>query len=276
MIKKIKLILLSLTTLVFFSNPVNVFAATLGLDPGNGTYNKGCILGVKVNIDTQNEQTDGADVILIYDPSKFTVATSDIVNGTIYQDYPGNSVDQASGKLSISGISVSAPFSGKGQFALVNFHVKDTASAGSTSIKIDFDPNDKTKTTDSNVAQRDTIADLLSSVFDGNYTIGSGSGCTQTVTASPSPGTGGGTTGGGTTGGGALPGLPQGSQQIITAGTGGPLGTDSGILDGGQTKGGLTTLSPGGNSPGLTDTTTILAIIGTFLTIAGILGLAIL
>jgi hypothetical protein len=44
-----------------------------------------------------------------------------------------------------------------------------------THIKFDFDPNDKAKTNDSNIAQRGTVSDILSSVTDGTYTIGTGS-----------------------------------------------------------------------------------------------------
>ena len=172
-----KFYILILTLITFLFSAQNAFAATLGLTPSTGNYARGCIIGLKINLDTQGAQTDGTDVILIYDPAQLSLQTSDIINGSIYQDYPGNSVDQAGGKVSISGISsVSTPFSGNGTFATVNFHVSPAAS-GVTQIKFDFDPNDKTKTVDTNVVERTTINELLNSVTDGTYTITQTGGC---------------------------------------------------------------------------------------------------
>lgn len=230
---------LLVTSLAF---PATALAATLSLSPASGTFNKGCNVTIKVELDTTGTNTDGTDVILTYDVGKFTVTPSSITNGTIYADYPGNSVDSSSGKISISGISsVSSPFNGKGTFATLNLKVNDSAQ-GATTLKFDFDPNDKTKTTDSNVVERGTIADVLSSVTDGSYTIGSGSGCTSSDSSAQ-----GGLSGSGSTSSSSAQGAP-----------------------------GLKTLSPGGNSPGLSDTTNILVIAGTILTVLGILGLALL
>ncbi|EKD90563.1 MAG: hypothetical protein ACD_30C00112G0004 [uncultured bacterium] len=239
---RLKYILMSFLALVIFSSPALAQAATLSLNPSAGTFNRGCVLGVNIELDTQGGQTDGTDVILIFDPTKLSVKTSDITNGKIYQDYPGNSVDAQSGKLSISGISsVSEPFTGKGTFATVQFHVLENAPTGATLIRFDFDPNDKTKTTDTNVVERGTIADLLSSVTDGNYTVGTGSCVSQGQGAA------------GTTIGG------QGQVGTVSAT---PL----------PTKVPLKELPQGG----IFDNTIIIAAIGTVLTIIGIAGLAML
>ncbi len=233
MIKKLFASFAALFTLLAF--PALSYAATLTLSPSSGTFNRGCNVSIKIDLDTTGTNTDGTDVILSYDPGKFTVLASSIVNGTIYADYPGNSVDSAGGKISISGISsVASPFNGKGNFATLNIKVADNAPAGTAAIKFDFDPNDKTKTTDSNVVERGTIADVLSSVTDGNYVIGTGS-------------------------------CIGGQGQALTGS--GLAGTPS------ATKSPLVKELP---SSGLTDTTTLLAIIGTILTIIGIAGLALL
>src|SRR5207248_2085251 len=60
-------------------------------------------------------------------------------------------------------------------FATVNFTVLPTAPAGLTQVKFDFDPNNKLKTTDSNVIDKSTAADVLNNVTDGSFTVGSGS-----------------------------------------------------------------------------------------------------
>lgn len=226
----------------------STFAATLSLSPATGTLNRGCIIPTTIQLDTQGADTDGTDAIIFYDTSRFNVTVGSIQNGTIYPDYPGNVVDSQAGKISISGIaSVSSPYKGTGTLATINFEVLSQAATGATSIKFDFDPNDKAKTTDSNVVERGTIADLLNTVVDGNYTIGTGGNCA--VVAGGVPGASGKPIGGpGTLGGLATPSAT-------------PI---------------LNTLNPGGNSPGLTDSTVILAVVGGVLTIIGLIGLAFL
>lgn len=176
-------------------------AATLTFNPSTGVLNKGCQVTVKIDLDTQGVQTDGTDVIVLYTPAQLSLTTSNITNGTIYPEYPGNSVDPT-GKISISGISsVSSPFSGTGTFATLKFTVASTATANSPiNLSFDFDPNNKTKTTDTNVVERGTIADVLNSVTNGTYTVGTGP-CSSGITASPSPIVGSGSGANGLTGG---------------------------------------------------------------------------
>lgn len=220
--------------------PANVLASVLSLSPSSGTFNEGCNFSLDVVVDTQGTQTDGTDAILIYDASRFTAQT--ITSGTIYPDFPGNNIDASSGKITISGLaSVSTPFIGKGTLATINFNVLGTAPAGVTQIRFDFDPNDKAKTTDSNVVERGTVADTLNSVVNGNYVIGTAA-CGTTATTKPTfqpgflPGTGG-------------PSTPSGTPFV-------PAKT-----------------LPEGGTLQLTSAT---AIIGGILTVLGILGLALL
>lgn len=159
--------------------PAYAQQATLSLSPSSGTFNKGCGFSLQVLLNTGTAQTDGTDAIVIYDPARFS-ATS-VTSGTIYPDYPGNNIDEVGGKITISGLaSITTPFSGSGTLATINFKVLDSAQAGVSQIKFDFDPNDKAKTTDSNVVERGTVADILNSVVNGNYTIGTGT-CVSTT-----------------------------------------------------------------------------------------------
>ncbi len=161
------------------SPPTSSQKATLSLDPSDGTLNRGCNFSLNVNVDTGGAQTDGTDAILLYDPSKLT-ATS-IANGTIYADYPADDIDSKNGKITISGLaSVSTPVSGKSTFATVNFTIPASAADGATQVTFDFDPNNKAKSTDSNVVQRGTVVDVLNSVVNGKYTIGTGTCDSQT------------------------------------------------------------------------------------------------
>lgn len=214
--------------------------ATLSLSPSSGTFNRGCSQTVNITLNTGGAQTDGTDAILIYDPSRLN-ATS-IVNGTIYADYPGNNIDSANGKITVSGLaSVTSPFTGPGVLATVNFTVKSDAQVGVTQVNFDFDPNNKSKTTDSNVVQRGTVADILNSVVNGSYTIGIGACSAGTTIVTPKGGT---ATPSGAVSSPSASASPQPSQ----------------------------TLPPAGSET-LTFT---LAIVGSILTVLGILGLALL
>jgi hypothetical protein len=225
--KKLLASFLWLIVSLFVVLPVQ--AATLSLSPATGTFNKNCNFSVKVDLDTVGAQTDGTDAILIYDPSRFTA--NSITNGTIYPDYPGNTIDNPTpGKIVISGLaSLTQPFTGKGTLATVNFTVKSASQTGVSQIKFDFDPNNKAKTDDSNVVERTTIVDILNSVTDGSYTVGTGTSC-------------------------------------AAQGATGTIATGSGTIDDGSTL-------PDAGTQSFTAT---LAIIGSVLTVLGILGLVIL
>lgn len=243
---------------VFGVSPVVAQAATLTFNPASGTLNKGCEVTIKIDLDTQGVQTDGTDVIVLYTPSQLSITTSGITNGTVYPEYPGNSVDSAGGKISISGISsVSSPFTGTGTFATLKFKVADTLTASTPiTLKFDFDPNNKTKTTDTNIVERGTIADVLSSVTDGSYTVGTGT-CTGGVQASPSPAAGAGS------------GL--GGQGQVLPGT---TGTGSQSAQYQVYKPTLNDMT--GGSAGLLDNTLAISAVGIILVILGVAGLAML
>lgn len=220
--------------------PAGVFAqtATLSLDPSIGTLNRGCSFSLDVNLDTGGSQTDGTDAILLYDPTRFNVTS--ITKGTIYPDYPGNSTDTQNGKITISGLaSVSTPFSGKGTLATLNLTVQSNSPTGSTQIRFEFDPNNKANTRDSNVVERGTLVDVLNSVIDGNYTIGTGACGGGQVAPTPRP-------------------------------AGGPYATPSATLEPKPAK--PPVLPPAGSE----QFTFALAIFGGVLTLLGILGLALL
>ncbi len=265
--KKLLPVIIGFWLMVF---PASAFAqtATLSLDPSSGTFNRGCAFSVKVNLDTGNVETDGTDAIIKYDSSRFIGQL--ITNGSIYPDFPGNNIDNAGGKITISGLaSVSSPFKGAGTLATVNFMVAENAPSGAAQITFDFDPQNKSKTTDSNVVQRGTVVDVLNSVVNGNYVVGTGS-CTGGAqpAATPVPGSTW-----------VSPQQPPGTVVIQGPGTlPGTGGTFSSTSSAG--KGGPTTLDQfvdqTGKGPGTVELTSTLVIFGGILTILGILGIALL
>ncbi|MDD2823330.1 MAG: cohesin domain-containing protein [Candidatus Daviesbacteria bacterium] len=173
--KKILISFLSALSLIFM-NPALAFAAgsTLSLSPPTGTFNKNCNFSLTVNLDTSTFETAGTDVIINYDTTRFVA--NKISNGSIYPDYTGNSIDTLTGTILISGLaSATSFFKGAGTFATIDFTVLETAPVGATQIKFDFDPNDKSKTTDTNVVEITTMVETLNQVVNGNYVIGTGS-----------------------------------------------------------------------------------------------------
>lgn len=223
---------------IFLAFPTLAYGASLNLSPATSTFNKSCNYGVDINLNTAGQNTDGTDAIIKFNPSQITV--SSITPGSIYPDYPTANPDNSKGTISISGLSsVSTPYNGSGKFATINLAVNSNASTGSQlQLTFDFDPNNKSKTTDSNVVQTATVVDILDSVTNGAYTIGSGS-CAGDNSNAVSGGT------------------------VVSDN----VGTPSGNLD---------QIAGNGVKSGIVSSTFLLAIVGSILVILGIAGLALL
>lgn len=244
-----KVIIFLLFAVIFLLTPQIALAATLTLNPATGTVNRGCNFSVNVDMNAQGAQTDGTDAIVKYDPTRFTATT--ITNGSIYPDYPGNSIDPQTGRINISGLaSPEQAFSSSGTLATINFVVAQNAPTGTTTLTFDFDPNNKQKTTDSNVVERGTIADLLASVTNGTYTVGTGACTTTGITTGTGTGTG-----------------------TTTTLTGNGTGGKGSLITDSSTSGVPLKELPQG---AITGPTFVLMVVGGFLTILGILGLALL
>lgn len=220
-------------------------ASTLSLSPASGTFNKSCAFSLDVLLDTQGAPTDGTDAYINFDSSRFTMNSID-TTGKIYPEYPGSGIDsQNANRILISGLaSQGSPYSGSGKLAIINFTVKDTAQTGLSQITFDFDTNNKNSTIDSNVVKSGDSTETLTSVNNGSYTIGSG----NCISATPSPSPRGGNIGG---------------SNIST-----PSATEI-PLKKIPTKESL----PNG---GTFEFTATIAIVGSILTVLGVLGLALL
>lgn len=123
-------------------------------------------VGDKVNIDinlSSSKFTDGTDLIILYNPSLLSVdpvsAGSPVKPGKIYTDYPINTVNEKSGKITVSGItSQSGGVVPQGIFGTISFIAK---MAGTAKISLDFASG---STSDSNVVEAKTAKDLLDKV----------------------------------------------------------------------------------------------------------------
>lgn len=187
---KILLVVLSFAIYVL-SFTSTALASTLSLSPATGTFNKNCSFNLDVNLDTQGVGTDGTDAYLNFDSSKFTMNTIDVAN-KVYPEYPGSGIDpQNPNRILISGLAAQGkPFSGSGKLTTINFTVKEAAQVGATQMTFDFDINNKNSTTDSNVVATSTSQETLSSVNNGSYVVGSGT-CGAGASPTPRPAVGG-------------------------------------------------------------------------------------
>lgn len=226
--------------------PAVSFAATLSFSPATGTFNKGCTQQIKIELDTANLQVDGVDSIINFDPAKLTTTVNNITAGNTTLELLGNTVDIANKRIIVSGLApISQAYSGKGTLAIISFTVPPDASEGATQLTFFVDQSNPTK--DSNIVERGSAQDILTSTTPGNYVIGSGT-CGAQATATPAP------------------------QTVVGKGIGSAgTGPTSGLS---PKKSNLDEIT--GGTPGSLETTMILATIGSILVVLGVIGLMLL
>lgn len=118
---------------------------------------------VSINI-SSDKKTDGADLIINYDSSALIVEASGSAQppvslGSLYSDYPINTLNSEMGKITVSGISsIESGILADGLFGSITFTAK---KVGPTSISLDFT---KGSTVDTNVTGTQEAADILESV----------------------------------------------------------------------------------------------------------------
>lgn len=123
-------------------------------------------VSVVVMIDTGSYTINGVDLIVRFDPKILEIPTTGLTKGKIMDEYPLISADAKTGLVSISGISnLKNGFTGKGQFALINFRAK---ASGKTSLIIDFVKN---STSNSNLVELNTSKNILDAVTNLELTI---------------------------------------------------------------------------------------------------------
>lgn len=172
-----------IASIAIFFYPKHVEAATLSLSPSSQTISVNGTMDIAVTLNTEGAQTSATDVILTYDTSK--VDLIDIIYGSLYDQYIGETIDNTNGRASISGIasSTTSLYSGSGTFATFRFR---GIQAGTTTISFEHSAGNLN---DTNVSEINVFTDVLSGVSNGTYTI-SGSGSTGTTpTTSTSTGT---------------------------------------------------------------------------------------
>lgn len=118
---------------------------------------------VSINL-SSDKKTDGTDLVITYDPKLLSVETvgqsrQPVIAGTIYSDYPLNSLDAKLGRIAVSGITDTANgVLAEGLFGSIVIVGK---APGLTTISFEFSPG---STVDSNVTQSGTGKDVLEEV----------------------------------------------------------------------------------------------------------------
>ena len=139
--------------------------ALLSFSPAQKVIKVGEEFDVELLLDTKGVQTSGTDVIVSYDPA--VVEVLDVRPGLLYQKYPLNEVDFASGKIGFSAVTEPPKtFSGKGVLAYLKLKA---LKAGAATLEIEFT---KDVTTDSNVVQPVSGGkDILDKVINAYYSV---------------------------------------------------------------------------------------------------------
>lgn len=123
---------------------------------------------VTIGLSTGDSVTDGADVVIKYDPKVLEATAGAFEKGTIYPEYPNIQIDPKEGMIQLSGISstkIGSTFGGVGVFGRLSFKAK---SAGAATLSVEFAPG---ATNDSNIIESKSGKDVLESVSNLNLNI---------------------------------------------------------------------------------------------------------
>lgn len=161
---------------VLLVQPVYAATATLTLSPATQSVNVGDEIKIVVDLNTGGAATTTTDLYVTYDATKLIL--TDITPGTIYDQYIGKEINNATGIGSITGLASSTAklFTGTGTFATLTFK---GIAPGTPQIAIKYTPGDRN---DTNVVDIETNSDILSSVAASTITL---AGTTLTPTMTP-------------------------------------------------------------------------------------------
>lgn len=129
----------------------------------------GEILTVDILIDS-SAKTDGSDLVIQYDPAllsvELTPQKTPVKVDTIYTDYPINTIDTKTGKITVAGVSLTeGGVETKGKFGSVTFKAR---KAGEANIALGFVLD---STVDSNVTSTGDGKDILTEVKNAKVVI---------------------------------------------------------------------------------------------------------
>lgn len=142
-----------------------------------------CESTLNIMLDTQGVDSPAGDAVILFDPAQVEIVDQNsaasgiqVRSGNGYEFYPGNKVDEANGKIYLSGISIMTTLNGNVNHGAVIFKAKPGNSQ--VDFAFQYAPGN---TLDSNVAN--TVGDdILTSVSNATFTINNNSYCGQDTT----------------------------------------------------------------------------------------------
>jgi len=160
-----------------FALVIRVNAADFTLNPSSGQFFRGCESVVSIYIDTEGAITDAADIIIYYESDDIEIVDQDagvsgtqIQEGSVYEAFLGNEVDEVNGEIRLTGFSYANPYEGdSGLFAQIVFIPQEGISQ--TDFTIYYIAGE---TIDSNIAEYLTSIDLLDGVTNASFTFTDG------------------------------------------------------------------------------------------------------
>lgn len=142
--------------------------AKFSLVADKASYKKGDAVVIEAKVFTGGYTTDSADLVVKYDPAFLKPISENFVSvGQIYSEYPPVQVDNQTGLVGISGITLASNsgFLGVGSFARLNFTaLKD----GQTDVIVDYQPD---STADSNIVLSGSMQDVLSGADNAQVVV---------------------------------------------------------------------------------------------------------
>ncbi len=118
-----------------------------------------------------DKATDGVDLIISFDPNLLSVETggetkAPVILGSLYNEYPINTIDAKVGKITVSGISTQPDgITPNGLFGAIIFKAK---TVGKALISLEFTIG---STADTNIVEKGTGQDILESVKNVTISI---------------------------------------------------------------------------------------------------------
>ncbi len=154
------------------ANTSFTFNVPEGQGAGNNEFYHGRCVRVDIMLDTDGNNTGGADLEINYDSARINIVNNDcstvattIYHDSQYQNYTNNHVVPGTGKITLGSYNnPGVPYNGSGRFASFYFTVLD----GAGNYILDFEATPGV-TTDSNLAEYGTGNDILEDAF--SYTL---------------------------------------------------------------------------------------------------------
>lgn len=139
-------------------------AGSITLSPDSGVFAVGDTFDMQVSLDTGYHDSDGTNVIILYDPGVLEVQDADpsadgvqVTTGDVYDSYAQNKAYPSRGEINVAPMSdVGEVFQGSGTLATITFEV--VASIGNTRVEVYFQDG---QSADSNIAENATTVDVL-------------------------------------------------------------------------------------------------------------------